>query len=56
MKRFRPNIDIHQKLYGDNLDDRCWHITTDDSIQLYRVGLGLYSIGLDSNSATQSTI
>ena len=31
MKRFRPNIGIHQNLYGDNLDDGCMPITTDDS-------------------------
>ena len=44
MKRFRPNIGIHQNLYGDNVDDRCRPITTDDSMQLYWVGL-------DSNSS-----
>ena len=32
MGRFRPSIGIHQNLYGDNLDDGCRPITTDDSI------------------------
>ena len=44
MIRFRPNIGIHQNLYGDKVDDRCRPITTDDSMQLYWVGL-------DSNSS-----
>ena len=47
MKRFRPNIGIHQNLlYGDNLDDRCRPITTDDSrpIQLTLRPLCLISL------------
>ena len=38
MKRFRPNIGIHHQ-NGDNVDDRFRPITTDDSMQLYWVGL-----------------
>ena len=53
MKRFRPNIGIHQNLYGDNVDDRCRPITTDDSMQLYWVGLdsNLPCVGLQTYHA-----